>query len=309
MGHPLMSTVATPLLTKADLLRVAEGWYDPNRVSIDPTAARHFRPTPSTQERAGHPDPLDRLHWRAVAAKSLVFNSLNYQFWDLQGDRFIRYAHEGTVGAMGLRRAFERAWGTPDGLLAQAVQGRPLTTPDIASLFGPLPNPESRAAILNEVLTRGDLGTAVDWVVPAVLEGDGFDVSLAHRVAQLFPLAYGDPVLKKAQLALSEVWVATQEAGLAVRCDLTAFADYQIPNVLRAMGVLRYHPGLVQQIDAFTPLAPGSHDECAIRGASLLAVEHMAHHLEQPVATVDHLIWSLRKEATTPFHLTFTTMY
>ena len=68
-------------------------------------------------------------------------------------------------------------------------------------------------------------------------------------------------------------------------------------------------PDLAQAIDTFQPLDYDSHDERAIRAASLIAVEKIAEQAGVPVAAVDHYLWMRRKEASTPFHLTFTTAY
>ena len=296
--------------TKIEVLAVAKDWYDASRVGINEEAiAKLDLPAPKVGEEGGMAIGAFSKGWRDESMLALALNSINHQFWDLDDGRFVRYDFEGIVGAMGMREAFERAWNDPQSPLNQALQGQPMTVDDVRQMFGDIPAAEGRAAILNEVLTSPQLPAIAGDICDAIERGEPVNTQMAHRLAEAFPVAYGDPVLKKCQLAVSEVWVKANEAGHAVGCDLTAFADYQIPNILRAMGVLEYAPDLAEAIDGFKPIDYNSGDEQAIRAASLLAVEQIAQHLNAPVAAVDHYLWTRRKEAQTPFHLTFTTAY
>ncbi len=297
--------------TKAEVIHVAQVWYDPHRVAIDDGAIERldFGQVAPGLERGMLEGTMD-LAWAENVALSIALNSINYQFWDLdQQGRFVRYAFEGLQGAQGMCLAFERAWNDPASALTQARQGRPLTLADVQAVFGDIPSPQSRAAILNEVLPSVGLNPVVEDLIGTLNAEGKVSTAMATRLANAFPLAYGDPVLKKAQLAISELWTKGLEAGLNVGCELTAFADYQIPNILRAMGVLVYAEDLAEQIAHYHPIAPESLDEQAIRGASILAVERIAQATGSNVAAVDHYLWTRRKEAQTPFHLTFTTAY
>ena len=296
---------------KAGVMAVANAWYDPGRVAVDEQAIASLA-LPPIKVGAEPSMAAGKLgmEWQNNVALSLALNSINYQFWDLDTEgKFVRYRFEGIEGAMGMRTAFERAWADPDSPLSAARNGTPLTLEGVRQVFGDIPAAESRVAILNEILMPPQLEQISAEIVQA-LDVDGIvNTELAKRVADTFPLSYGDPVLKKAQLAVSEVWVKAEAAGQPLQCDLTAFADYQIPNILRAMGVLTYAPDLAQAIDSYQPLDFDSRDERAIRAASLLAVEKIAEQAGVPVAAVDHYLWMRRKEAATPFHLTFTTAY
>ena len=296
--------------TKAGVLAIAQDWYEPSRVALN-TAAIDALDLPVIEVGAEDSMAAGKMDFSLdeTIALSVALNSINYQFWDLQNGAFIRYDFEGIVGAMGMRTAFERAWNDPESPMSKARDGYTLTTEDIRALFGEIPNPESRAQVLNEVLPNKTLEPVIRTLALAISQDGILETDSGTLLANAFPLAYGDPVLKKAQLAISEVWVAGRAQGLELDCDLTAFADYQIPNILRALGALDYAPDLAQAIDGFTPLDYDSQDERAIRAASLLAVERIAANQNVPVAAVDHYLWTRRKEATTPFHLTFTTAY
>jgi hypothetical protein len=314
---PLGSTSSQWPQNKAGILEVAQQWYDPTIAKVNDAAIAgltlpDFKIGAEESMAAGS---LDRS-WGDDIALSFALNSINYQFWDLgaQGE-FIRYQFEDIVGAMGMRTAFERAWADPESPLNQARLGRVLTLADIEQVFGDIPAAQSRVEVLNEMLLpRGPgLDSPVDMMSREIAERASsiqrLETEQANRLAQVFSVSYGDQVLKKAQLAISEVWVKGREHGLDYDCDLTAFADYQIPNILRAMGVLEYSSELAAKIDSYQEIPYESQEEKAIRGASLIAVEKIAAQAGVPVAAVDHYLWTRRKEAQTPFHLTFTTAY
>lgn len=298
--------------TKAGVIEVANAWYDPSIARIDEQAIRdldlgHIQVGAETGMAAGK----FGMDWSENIALSLALNSINYQFWDLgEQGQFLRYDFEGVVGAQGMRNAFERAWNDPESPLSQARRGTPLTEEGVRAVFGDIPSVETRVQVLNEMLLPPKLDQVSQSLAAQYAATGEFTTQMAHEVAQAFPLSYGDQVLKKAQLAISEMWVKAVDAGdTGSRCDLTAFADYQIPNILRAMGVLCYSDDLAAKIDAYQEIPYESDEEKAIRGASILAVEKIAAQSGVPVAAVDHYLWTRRKEASTPFHLTFTTAY
>lgn len=314
MKSPRIPMGATPELwptTKAGVLEVASQWYNPSIARIDDEAIANLQ-LPPIEVGAEPAMTAGKLgsEWKENIALSLALNSINYQFWDLSpSGEFLRYSYEGIVGAQGMRKAFEDAWADPQSPLSRARMGEPLTQEGVLLVFGDIPSPQTRVQVLNEMLLPPKLDQLCDTLMGQIETSQRFDVLMAHEVAKAFPLSYGDQVLKKAQLALSEMWVQLQVQGKKMECDLTAFADYQIPNILRAMGVLQYSDELAQKIASFQEIPYESDEEKAIRGASLLAVEKIADLAKVPVAAVDHYLWMRRKEASTPFHLTFTTAY
>lgn len=298
--------------TKAQVLEIANGWMDESLVNLNRSKILDLGDVGSIQ-----PDSLSVEQLRPTtplanaSAFAIAMNSINYMFWHVQDGQFIRYQREGVVGALAMTQAFASAWEDPESPIAQARDhGRVLSVQDIQSVFGDIPDPESRASILNEVFAPGKLSHVVALTQGIADDPSGsFDTALAAGIASTFPQAYGDEVLKKAQLAVSMVWREATTRGSASACSLTAFADYQIPNVLRAMGVLEYDPQLAARIDRGEIIEVGSPGEKAIRAASIVAVEEIAQTHGVQVADVDYWIWLKRKEPTTPFHLSVTTLY
>lgn len=102
-----------------------------------------------------------------------------------------------------------------------------------------------------------------------------------------------------------------RDTGIAVNvADLTAFADYQVPRVLRALGVLDYSPSLADRVDHHHLLEEGGQEELSIRAATIIACEAIAAHTGGTSADIDNLLWLSQDIAgETPFHLTETRWY
>ena len=296
------------------VLNIAQAWYDPHRVAVVPinqlsTALLASITPPPKEDILVESAPSKKLV--DSAAFAIAMNSINYRFWDKSPTgEFVRYENNGKIGALAMTEAFQKSWADPKSPLSLArSQNIPVTVSDIQALFGEMPDLESRVTILNEVLIGDTLyklaNEACDILDGEQLLGAGF----ASTLADAFPIAYGDEVLKKAQLATSFVWREAHNQGYRGDCNVTAFADYQIPNVLRAMGVLKYAPELARSIDKMEFIEINSPDERAIRAASILAVEQLSQTCGVDVADVDFWIWLKRREPKTPFHLTNTTAY
>jgi hypothetical protein len=81
--------------------------------------------------------------------------------------------------------------------------------------------------------------------------------------------------------------------GLA---DFPAFADYMLPRVLRHAGVFRYSERLAHAVDTLAPIEHGSRWECALRWATVHAVERLRAELacrgnDTTTVAVDYALW------------------
>lgn len=299
--------------------------YDTNLVSINHSAIAGL-PSPSNLEPmrpllAG--TPLAGRQWLS-AAFLVAMDSLNYQFWEREPDGALRrYSVGGQVGAWAMQGAFLSAWLEAMGEVStgwtaerlaveRAVAGLQarLAVDGVGGIFGDIPEARSRAAILHEVLNARLL-----MLVSGGLAGSGTSSGVlglreAELLAVTFPEAYGDPYLKKAQLTLMFVAAELRAVGWPVRLDVTAAADYQLPKVLRALGVLEYSQYLAALVDGGALITEDSAEERAIRAATVLACDALAAHFGVGVDAVDSWLWLQRnvaKEAN--FHLTVTTRY
>ena len=135
---------------------------------------------------------------------------------------------------------------------------------------------------------------------------------------------------KRAQIAVGDLWAAygRQTAPGASPfsfpdiASLTCFADYRIPQLLRAERVLEYAAPLAARVDARESVAAGSAEELDLRACTVVAVERLRAALaaELPAAaaavlTSVELDWRLwqkgerRKDEMAPHHRTLTIFY
>lgn len=299
--------------SKAGVIAVAEAWYEPSRVAINEPAIAAL--PAGTIVAPEHTDPTIKVNDDPCSlvnsmAYSIAYNAINHRFWSFdEHGTFQRYQKDGVIGATLMDHLFAAAWYNPDSPIQQARRGTPMSVADVQAMFGDIPDPSGRARLLNEVLTSPALYDMAWRLTEDAQLGVTLGTHHAWELAEQFPQAYGDEVLKKSQLAISNAWRHARRHGHPLACDLTAFADYQIPNVLRALGLLTYADDLAARIDGYQLIEENSVDERAIRGASIITCERLAAQQGVNVADVDYWIWAKRKEPKTPFHLTLTTAY
>ncbi len=125
---------------------------------------------------------------------------------------------------------------------------------------------------------------------------------------------------KRAQILVADLWGAFggKRWGAFTNLEaLTAFADYKLPQVLRAWGILRYSPALAHRVDARVELRAGSAAEVEIRAATLWAVEWLRDALARRgrklwSIQVDWILWEAsqaRTKALKPYHRVRTIFY
>ena len=78
--------------------------------------------------------------------------------------------------------------------------------------------------------------------------------------------------------------------------QLTIFADYKLPQILRGFGILKYHKELTKKVDSYTILEKDSPEEIEIRSATIWACELIAHKIGEKPVTVDNALWHLSHE-------------
>ena len=236
----------------------------------------------------------------------LVLDTLNFSFWG-SGRGYWELAES-------LRDAFDR--GEP---LWDAERLRALDPPALTRLIGAFPIPERRLAALHELADlalREAGGDVARLVPPSAPELAGY---LAANLESFRDVAlYGDravPFLKRAQIAAADLWGSGAVAFTDVD-ELTCFADYKLPQLLRHAGVLEYSEHLARRVDARVELAAGSPEEVEIRAATVVAVEQLrdrlAHSGRHLTATeVDWMLWALAQdeEGMAPYHRVRTTFY
>jgi hypothetical protein len=266
-----------------------------------------------------------------VANVVLVLDTLNFCFWPEPGQPRWRVTWQGetTDGYWALVAAVRRglAEGVP---LTDATYLAQVTDAQVAHLLrgeGTIPLLAERANALREtgrVLQERYGGQFTNAIAQAGREAPRLVALLGSEFSSFADVATygGQPVelYKRAQICCSDLDGASQGAAwgkLSGLDQLTAFADYKVPQVLRQLGILTYTEALAQTIAAQRPLPPGSEAEVEIRAATIWAVEYLRRALAtRGVALrafeLDWHLWELGQRlppGTEPYHRTRTIYY
>jgi hypothetical protein len=283
-----------------------------------------------------HVPAWDNLyHFRGSAEETvtylLVLDSLNFCFWPAPGEMLweIQYRSENLSGYFGLAAAVKRAVesGIPlmrADYLAQLSLNR---LKEILGGEGELPLLGHRLEILKnvgQVLIEAYDGRALNLVGAA----DGSAVGLARLLAEKFP-SFRDVAeyrgvnvffYKRGQILASDLHGAFEGKAWGHFEDmdeLTAFADYKLPQVLRHLGIFVYADSLAQKIDQGIYLEAGSAEEVEIRANTIWAVELMRREAEKmggrlKAFEIDWILWNLGQDPAfkvKPYHRTRTVFY
>jgi hypothetical protein len=307
-------------------------------VRIDPAAvareagelARRPLPVPEWDTRYQWTDRQGR-----TANVILLLDALNFCFWAPPGEpRWqIEYRGETLDGYWALAAALTRAIEEEDCPLWDADFLREIGEEDAECIFHPegrssgrIPLFKARLANMREVgrvLCRRYDG----WFGAAIEAADRRAPALARLLAEHFP-SFDDTaeydgrevrLYKRAQICAADLYGAFGGERWGALRDLdrlTAFADYKVPQLLRAEGILTYAPDLAARIDAREPLEAGSPEEVEIRAATVWGVELLRRALaERGVAVrpfeIDWYLWTRAQERhdMAPYHRTLTCYY
>jgi len=94
--------------------------------------------------------------------------------------------------------------------------------------------------------------------------------------------------------------------------QLTICAEYKLPQILRALGVLEYNQSLAEKVDNYVLIDKDSREEREIRAAIIWVGELLAKRLDTMPMTIDNAIWYLTqkiKQDLGLYHRTLTTFY
>lgn len=266
-----------------------------------------------------------------TVAYFLVLDSLNFCFWPAPGrERWeIDYGSGRLSGYNALATALKRAVqsGAP---VTRADYLADLSLEDLKAILGgrgELQLMELRLSILHElgrVLIEQYGGRFQGPVAAAKRSALQLARVLAKTLSSFRDVAsYGGEevlFLKRAQIFAADLYGAFQGRGWGEFVDvdqLTAFADYKLPQVLRQLGILRYSENLARKVDGEMPLEAGGLEEVEIRANTIWAVELIRRELERrgrdlKAFEIDWVLWNLGQEdrfRVRPYHRTVTIFY
>lgn len=282
------------------------------------------------------PDWNRDLHWSDGTWRSanyvLILDALNFCFWSDPGQPrwAVEYQGRAWQGYWGLAAALRKAieGGVP--ILEASVLAR-VTLDDVANLLagqGQIPLLEARHAHLVQIGNR--LLETYGGRFSATIEAARHDaLDLVALTVRDFP-CYRDeaeyeglrvPLYKRAQILAVDLFgtFGGEAWGRLSRLDeITAFADYKVPQVLRRLGILQYSPRLSACLDALEAIPAGDPREVEIRAATVAAVESIRRTLAERVGRsprsfeIDWHLWGIGQEPSPedrPYHRTRTTAY
>lgn len=265
----------------------------------------------------------------------LLLDALNFCFWGEKDQPRWQIAYQGEIlngywaEAAALRRAVEE--GKP---VWDAEYLRNIDHQELASIFRgfsaetpAIPLFEERLRIAREVgqvLLERFAGQFSHLVERVQQSGVELALALAEHFSSFRDVATYNVqevrFLKRAQICVADLASAFDGQSWGNFTDLnqlTIFADYKLPQVLRHYGVLVYTPALAALVDQQAQLAPGSAEEVEIRAATIWASELLRREAvrlsKQPLtaAEVDQWLWHLGQDAEqmSPYHRVRTIYY
>jgi hypothetical protein len=257
-----------------------------------------------------------------------VFNSISFSYW---GEPYWSVEYKGT--------SYDRAsWSMVAAILRSKEEGKSLLDPNVLSTLSKedlghmlrgnteIPMLEERLKILNLVgksIQKNGEGSFRNIIGQA--EGDA--LKLVDLILKNFSPAFDDHYEykgetvhfnKRAQAlveSLSSMFDAEGIGSFSNTDQLTALADYIIPNLLREKGILRYSDELKHAIDTGQVIEKGSPYEVEIRAAAVWAIEWIRENVNKQkslavqTAAVNDDLWIKGGAVATPFHLVRTTAY
>jgi hypothetical protein len=313
--------------------------------SVETTASRLLA-------RKAQPEWDESLHYRATGPDGdertamwlLALDALNFCFWGQGSDPSVRWRVEwrGELvdGYVALVAALTKA----------ARSGFPLhdihvlanvATEVVAAVLAPaeghpvIPLLDERVRNLRE-LGRGLLTIGTDAPATTLIrQANGSAIALVRDVVQRFP-SFNDVstwdraetglpgnevrFYKRAQILAGDFAGGLADSPLGSFHDLdqlTAFADYKVPQILRQMGIIRYSDALSATIAARKHIPARSTEEMEIRAATIWGCELLRQALANAGRDIsahelDWLLWTESQSlpgAINPYHLTPTIYY
>jgi hypothetical protein len=221
-----------------------------------------------------------------------AYNSANFCYW--QEPRWtVEYKGREIKGAFGMKAAFYR--GIEEGYpLTDASFLTKISLQDFERIVRGRNNLQLLTERINHLHEVGMVLTNQYGgdVINVVEKGKGDAIKLLEEITGNFSCYddsgdyFGERVFfhKRAQLVVSNIDKTLRTAGrtgLQRVDELTALADYKVPQILRHLGIIAYSKGLSQIVDNKGIIVAGSPDEVEIRAFTIESVERMVGKLKR----------------------------
>jgi hypothetical protein len=270
-----------------------------------------------TQDQFGTEDPTPQLIF--------ILDAVNFCFWANRDQEkwTVEYPRGNFIsnGWYAFVTSFERAR-KEDIPILSAKYLRRLTLSDAKHIFRSsnsteIPLLSERVKILNEVGER--LENKFEGRIENLLDSTkGDSQEIVKDIVEFFP-TFEDfrthngkriKFYKRAQIFAYDLSFLS-ELNITDLSSLTAFADYKIPQILRALEITKYKKPLAQMVDNYIVLKEGSVGEIEIRASTIWVCELIAHQADIMPCMVDNVLWKMSQglKDVKPYHRVLTTSY
>jgi hypothetical protein len=257
-----------------------------------------------------------------------ILNSISFSYWG-ESKWTIEYKGEKYDGAMGMIAALGRAMDENIPILdfSYLADISKENLENILRANTQIPLFEKRLEFLKEngrIIVEKFQGELENLINKA--ESDA--IRLLDIIINEFP-SFRDSVIykekeifffKRAQLFVSDIYEMFNGMGFGELQgieELTACADYKLPQILSKLGILIYDQGLAKRIDNKEEILHNSEEEIEIRANTIWAVEYIKETVQKRIPNIrsteinDHL-WLLSQNKMfndKPYHRTRTNAY
>lgn len=263
-------------------------------------------------------------------ALAFVYNSINFCYW---GEPKWTIEINGNFydGSTGMLRAVKNAIENGFDLLNPRYLEH-LTKEDLAKILHgntEIPLFQERLNLLREL--GKNLLEKYDGSFKGVVEkANGNATKIVELLAKDFPKVFNDVAkyygqeikfYKRAQLVPTHLFDLSKFGLISIPLsgynELTAFADYKVPQLLRKFGLLEYTTELSNKVNNKVEILSGSDEEIEIRANTIWAIELATKILKEKfpqanAAKVDGIFWfkgQVKSSDDKPYHRTKTIWY
>lgn len=262
----------------------------------------------------------------------LIFieNAVNFSFWAGKNENKWQIKDKNgflsTGGWFGLKACFEKGLANNIPILA-AKYVSSISSKDAEDFFRgadgtQIPLLQERIVNLHEagkVLTDKFGGKFIN-----ILNLADYDaIEIAKLVINNFPSFMDISVLdnkqiffyKRAQILAQDINYILRNTDKKLKNidQLTTFADYKLPQMLRMYNLIEYNNELAERVDNFIEIPHDSREEIEIRSATIWSVELLRQKIgDMAAADIDNTIWLLSQDIQNeakPYHRTRTIFY
>jgi len=144
-----------------------------------------------------------------------------------------------------------------------------------------------------------------------IKKGNNDAVQIVKLIIENFPSFNDVGFYKRAQICAYDLSLLS-DMNIKNIEQLTIFADYKLPQILRASEVLKYKKDLAEKVDNYVLIDKDSQEEREIRAVTIWVGELLAKRLDTMPVVIDNTIWYLTQKTNKNlglYHRTLTTSY